>query len=155
MRLVCTQIYLVKGAQVCLPLKKRGFGKGWHNGYGGKVKPTESLEAGAIRELFEESGVKAGSLEKRAILNFVFLHTGKEIESHVYWCEEFMGLPQETNEMQPFWFGFKQVPYGKMWPDDKYWFPRFLAGEKFRAEFEFLDDKPTIGQYGIKILESI
>jgi len=155
MRLVCTQIYLFKGRQVCLPLKKRGFGMGWHNGYGGKVKSAEALDAAAKRELFEESGVKAGSLEKRAILNFIFLQTGEAIESHVYWCEEFMGVPRETNEMQPFWFGFGQIPYGKMWPDDKIWFPKFLAGEKFLAKFEFLDEKPTIGNYEIKILESI
>ncbi|MCL5774816.1 MAG: NUDIX domain-containing protein, partial [Patescibacteria group bacterium] len=116
----------------------------------GKVKPDETLEASAKRELFEESGVKADIFEKRAVLTFVFLHTGKTIESHIYWCEKFTNMPRETDEMQPFWFGFDSVPYGKMWPDDKFWFPKFLAGEKFTGKFEFLDDQPTIGGYEIK-----
>jgi len=133
-----------------LPLKKRGFGQGWHNGYGGKVKPGEVLEDSARRELFEESGVRAIALEKKAVLTFVFLHTGKSIESHIFWCEKFAGMPKETDEMQPFWFNFNSVPYGKMWPDDKIWFPKFLAGEKFAGSFEFLDDLPTIGSYEIR-----
>lgn len=149
-KIICTQTYLVKGKQVCLPLKKRGFGQGWHNGYGGKLMPDETLEASAKRELFEESGVQAETLEKRAVLTFVFLHTGKSIESHIFWCEKFTGMPQETEEMQPFWFGFGSAPYEKMWPDDKFWFPKLLAGEKFTGQFEFLDDQPTIGSYEIR-----
>ena len=148
-KIICNQIYLFKGKQVCLPLKKRGFGQGWHNGYGGKVKPAEALEASAKRELFEEAGVKAEALEKRAVLTFVFLHTGKIIESHIFWCRKFEGVPRETEEMQPFWFAFDSVPYEKMWPDDRIWFPKFLAGEKFTGKFEFSDDRPTIAGYEI------
>ncbi|MBI5530957.1 MAG: 8-oxo-dGTP diphosphatase [Candidatus Doudnabacteria bacterium] len=147
---VCSQIYLLKQAQVSLPLKKRGFGAGWHNGYGGKVESGESIEQSAIRELKEEAGVVAKNVSKRAVLTFNFINSGKKTISHIYWCEDFAGEPVETEEMQPFWFKFAEAPYEKMWPDDKLWFPKFLAGEKFEAEFEFLDDKPTIGKYNIK-----
>ncbi len=147
--LLCTQVYLIDGNRVCLPLKKRGFGAGWHNGFGGKVKPGEDPEAGAIRELLEESGVAAKVLSKRAELTFNFLQTGEQIFSHVYWCRDYIGRPQESDEMRPFWFNFNQIPYNKMWPDDIVWFPKFLAGEQLKGEFEFLDDKGTVGKYAV------
>lgn len=150
---ICTQIYLVKNGQVCLPLKKRGFGINWHNGYGGKVKQGEVLEESAKRELKEESGVEALNLEKRAILHFNFLHSGKKIVSHLYICKEFFGEPEESDEMKPFWFSFENIPYDKMWPDDIHWMPKFLAGEKFEGVFNFLDDKPTIRDFDIRILD--
>lgn len=153
--IICTQIYLVKGGQVCLPLKKRGFGAGWHNGYGGKVKLGEDLESSAKRELLEESGVKALRMEKRAILHFKFLHSGKKIVSHLYFCNQFENEPIETEEMKPFWFLFDNIPYDKMWPDDIHWMLRFLSGEKFEGVFNFSDDKPTIRDFDIWNLERL
>jgi len=32
-------------------MKKRGFGQGKWNGFGGKVEPNESIEQAAIREM--------------------------------------------------------------------------------------------------------
>jgi 8-oxo-dGTP diphosphatase / 2-hydroxy-dATP diphosphatase len=152
---VCTQIYLFKKNKVCLPLKKRGFGKDRHNGYGGKVEKGESLKNSALRELWEESGIRPKKIIKQAILRFKFLHTGEKIISHLFVCREFKGEPKETEEMRPFWFSFRKIPYTKMWPDDRHWFPLFLAGEKFEAEFDFLDNKPTIGGFKINILKQI
>lgn len=150
---ICTQIYLIQGSRVCLPLKKRGFGVGWHNGYGGKVKAGETLEESAARELVEESLVKALSLEKRGTLLFNFLQTGKKIKSHIFLCESFVGSPAETEEMVPYWFDFDKVPYKKMWPDDILWFPEFLKGHFFSGEFEFLDSIPTIGKHSVQIIK--
>ncbi len=48
-------------------MKKRGFGIGKWNGFGGKIEAGETIEAAAIRELFEESAleVKPADLMKR------------------------------------------------------------------------------------------
>lgn len=43
------------GDQVLLAMKKKGFGEGWWNGYGGKVEAGETVEAAMVRELREES----------------------------------------------------------------------------------------------------
>jgi 8-oxo-dGTP pyrophosphatase MutT (NUDIX family) len=34
-------------------LKKRGFGAGYYNGFGGKVEPGESIEQAAQREVIK------------------------------------------------------------------------------------------------------
>ena len=39
-------------------MKKRGFGKGKWNGFGGKVEEGECIEDSAVRELEEECGLQ-------------------------------------------------------------------------------------------------
>ena len=48
--------------QLLLGRKKRGFGEGKWNGFGGKLEPGETVEEAAVRELQEESGVTATQL---------------------------------------------------------------------------------------------
>ena len=152
---VCNLIYLVKGKQVCLSLKKRGFGAGWYNGYGGKVEPGEGLEASARRELWEESGVAARVLERRAVLFFKFLDTGEEITTHVFLCEAYAGEPAESEEMAPYWFAVDELPFEHMWPDDRLWLARFLNGERLEASFDFQTPGPKILNYNIRALDKL
>ena len=44
-----TLLFVLKPGQVLLGLKKRGFGEGRWNGFGGKVQPDEAIEEAAIR----------------------------------------------------------------------------------------------------------
>lgn len=44
-----TLLFPLRENQVLLGYKKRGFGKGWWNGFGGKVKSDESVEDAAKR----------------------------------------------------------------------------------------------------------
>jgi len=131
-------------------MKKRGFGIGKWNGFGGKVKDGESIEEAAKRELKEEIGVFAQKLEKRGILNFVFDHNPEEIlEVHVFDILDFEGEPIESEEMKPRWFKKEEVPFDSMWLDDKHWLPIFSAGKKFRGSFHFADDS-TLLDYKIE-----
>ena len=56
--------------KVLLGMKKRGFGAGRWNGFGGKVKDGESIKEAAKREVVEEVGLKVKELEKMGIINF-------------------------------------------------------------------------------------
>jgi 8-oxo-dGTP pyrophosphatase MutT (NUDIX family) len=42
--------YLVRGDEVLMAMKKRGFGVGKWNGTGGKLQPGETVEEAMIRE---------------------------------------------------------------------------------------------------------
>jgi hypothetical protein len=46
-------------SSVLLGLKKRGFGAGKWNGFGGKVEQGESIRTAAIREMKEEAGIES------------------------------------------------------------------------------------------------
>jgi len=137
-RKVLTLCLLKKGERVLLGMKKRGFGSGRWNGFGGKVQEGETIEEGAIRELHEECGLVVNQLEKFGQLDFEFHdNRGHILEVHLYKVGEFQGKPVESEEMLPRWFRISKIPFARMWPDDKFWFPLFLEDKKFLGNFLF------------------
>lgn len=123
--------------RVLLGMKKRGFGKGRWNGFGGKVGIGETIEEAARREIREEAGIEMDDLEKTGIINFQFQHDSDALEVHLFRSTSFFGNPVETEEMRPQWFSVDEIPFSHMWPDDSYWFPLFLSEKKFRGNFLF------------------
>jgi 8-oxo-dGTP diphosphatase / 2-hydroxy-dATP diphosphatase len=135
-----TLCLLREGDKLLLGMKKRGFGEGWYNGFGGKLQDNESLEQAAIREMYEESGIQAKTIEKKGVLHFDFVDNSERLEVHVFQILEYLGKPVESEEMKPKWFHVDQIPFDKMWPDDIYWIPLFLEGHLFIGHFRFLND---------------
>lgn len=136
---VLTLLMLVRGGRVLLGEKKRGFGAGFVNGFGGKVERGETVRDGALRELKEEAGIVATDATKRGVVTFVYDDQPRPMEVHIFHASEFTGEPVETDEMRPLWFDLKAVPFDKMWPDDKHWYPLFLEGKKFEGTFWFTE----------------
>ncbi|MEK7170941.1 MAG: NUDIX domain-containing protein [Patescibacteria group bacterium] len=58
--------------EICLAMKKRGFGTGKWNFSGGKVLPDETPEQCLVRETEEEFGTKISNLRPVGILYFYF-----------------------------------------------------------------------------------
>ena len=46
---ILTLLFVLEPGRVLLGMKKRGFGMGRWNGFGGKVQAGETIEEGAIR----------------------------------------------------------------------------------------------------------
>eukprot|EP01035_Chromulina_nebulosa_P017626 gene17626-23203_t len=130
-------------------MKKRGFGVGKWNGFGGKVENGESFEEGAKRELEEESTLRSQDLKSIGYLVFRMLDSRKYMKVHVFESWEFDGVETETEEMRPHWYNENEIPFDKMWLDDKYWFPYLLQGKKFVGSFEY-EDEETITDYSVK-----
>jgi 8-oxo-dGTP pyrophosphatase MutT (NUDIX family) len=133
---------------VLLGYKKRGFGVGKFNGFGGKVDPGETLVASAQRELEEESGIVCteDQLHHHAVLLLETVAPGAEkekvLEIHVFVCTEWAGEIVEyvkfppsslqttenlisrtnrTEEMRPQWFAPDQLPLNDMWEETRVW----------------------------------
>lgn len=140
----------VQGQDVLLGMKKRGFGAGRWNGFGGKLEQGETIEDALFRELHEEVGLIAKSALKVGVLNFQFVYEDLELEVHVFIVKDFAGVPKETEEMRPQWFSREEVPYSEMWPDDELWFPLMLAEKRFTGSF--LMDRPSSIEHTSKII---
>lgn len=127
-------------AEICLAMKKRGFGVNRWNGVGGKIKGDETIEEAAIRETKEEIGVEIKKMDKIAELSFYFPHNQLWNQLvHVYFSDEWKGEPIESEEMNPKWFSANGLPFTDMWPDDEFWVPHVLKGNLLKGMFKFAE----------------
>ena len=141
MKKLLTLVMASKEGRILLGMKKRGFGEGLWNGFGGKVDQGETVEEAARRELEEESGLTTEELSLSGILNFTFASEPKELEVHVFKANLGNEEPIETEEMRAAWFSHEEIPFADMWSDDVYWLPLLLSGSLFKGHFHF--DAPS------------
>ena len=146
-----TILLLIRGDEVLLAMKKRGFGVGKWNGVGGKPNPGEDIREAAIREAEEEIMITPINMQQVGELNFYFpsapLENGWNQQVLVFVTTDWTGEPQETEEMKPSWFKISEIPYGDMWDDDVIWMPKVLAGETVKASFMFGENEKMEEHY--------
>jgi 8-oxo-dGTP pyrophosphatase MutT (NUDIX family) len=149
--------------RVLLGLKKRGFGQGKFNGFGGKLQPGETMRQCAARELEEECGLAVppwllrarGELEFRMLSDgMVDAATGRVsslLRVSLFSCglADASGRVVESGEMRPQWFPVDEVPLSRMWADDKYWLPSLLSGSDVQGSFTFAD-KDRIVEHNVQ-----
>ena len=139
--------------EILLAMKKRGFGAGKLNGVGGKVGQGESIEAAATREAHEEAGIHIEKKDLLKVAELTFHFAGKpdgDINCHTFFARAWAGEPKESEEMAPEWFSQSNIPYDKMWVDDKYWLPLVLRGEYVVADFIFNHKGSALLKYKIE-----
>lgn len=148
-----TLLFLTKTSEtgvitdICLAMKKRGFGAGRWNGTGGKTESGETIKDAVVRETQEEIGVTVSDMSKVAELTFTFPHKPEWDQLvHVFFADEYAGTPTESEEMKPAWFAVVDIPYDDMWPDDRLWLPHVLEGKYVRAAFSFAEGDVIVSQ---------
>jgi len=142
-----------KTRRILLGRKKRGFGVGKLNGFGGKIEPGESEREAAVREVHEEAGIeiRAEALRRAGKILFYFPYEPAfDHEVHLFATERWAGEPQETSEMAPAWFDLDAIPYEEMWADDPHWMPLVLSGKTIEATFTFSEDNETVAEYDVR-----
>ncbi|CDO77954.1 hypothetical protein BN946_scf184971.g4 [Trametes cinnabarina] len=147
--------------KVLLGYKKRGFGQGLWNGFGGKVDPGETAAEAAFSSTpkQEEAGITA-PLQHCGTLFFVVEGVETAFNISVYSAYEYSGTITETEEMRPEWFAIQAsllpprnplttidhsekledlqpVPLDKMWADDEFWMPLMFARRHFLGRADF------------------
>jgi len=147
----------VKGEKILLGIKKRGFGEGKLNGFGGHVEEGESIEEATVRELYEEVGLKTNisSIKKVGEIQFGCKYVNDDnynIIMHIFLVNNWENSPKESEEMGFEWFNKKEIPFDKMWDDDKHWLLLVLEGKRIKAKFSFKKDGETIETIDIKEL---
>ncbi len=133
----------LNGDRILLGMKKRGFGMGKYNSFGGKVNLGETVEEATLREFQEESGLcsKQEHLKKMVEIDYFYPYKPEWNQTvHVYIISTFFGEPQETEEMAFQWFNKNEIPYTQMWDDDRYWLPLVLEGKSLRAIVIFKEE---------------
>ena len=135
-----TLLYVVRGGEILLIHKKRGIGAGKLNGAGGKVDPGESALQAAVREFREELRAHPVAPRKLGEVGFEVVD-GESIRIHVFRADALEGEPVETDEAVPVWTPVDDIPYDRMWADDRYWLPHLLENRPFEAFARFEGDR--------------
>lgn len=150
-----TLVYCIINDLILLGMKKKGFGSGKINGYGGKQRPGEDLGFTATRELYEEAKIKGDpkDLEKVAEIEFYFRDVPKEKNwdqrVNVYFLRTWDGEAMETEEMKPEWHNINSLSYEKMWSGDIIWLPRILRGEKIKGSITFEGTGGSVSEHNL------
>ena len=96
---------------------------------GGKFEAGETAETALKRELQEEVGIQSANLVCRAELRFVE-QQGPQWLGYAFTTRDFTGVPAQSAEADPFWCRCADIPYDRMWDDDRLWLPLILAQEQ-------------------------
>ncbi len=140
MTIYATLCYIRNNNQVLMQKKAKGlFGEHKYNAPGGKLQENEHPETGVIREVEEETGLKVSSLTNHGKLTF---YDGDESKPawivHVFSTTNYEGeLKTEVREGIHEWVHQDNIPFDKMWEDDKYWVPIMLENKFLDATFYF------------------
>ena len=141
--------------RVLLGLKKRGFGEGKYNGFGGKIADGEDVRAAAVREVLEECGLEVAPADLVSAGRLVFFFPFRREFDHdatVFRVGTWRGEPAESDEMRPRWFPAEAIPYDRMWQDDAHWLPLVLDGAVVEAEFTFAEDNETVAEFSLRTI---
>lgn len=132
---------IIKGRRILLKMATRGVSRGKWNGLGGKIEKGETPEENIMREVYEESGLVVKKLEKVGRIHF---YRGSRKRTfgigHLFIIREFGGKARSTEEGRVRWFDFNEIPYERMWDDDRYWLPHLINGLSFDSEFVYDKD---------------
>ena len=112
-----TLIFLIRRGSsdfVLLGRKKRGFGGGKYNGFGGKIEPGETARDAAVREVTEESGLVVAPDDLIPAGRVTFFFPARPDFDHdvaLFVATRWDGEPRETEEMAPEWFPIRSLPF--------------------------------------------
>jgi 8-oxo-dGTP diphosphatase len=146
---LCFLIRQDEAGSVLLGLKKRGFGRGKWNGFGGKIEAGEDARTAVVREVAEEAGLVVDPRDLAPAGHITFYFPAEPRFDHhvtVFVASRWSGEPRESEEMAPRWFPVDGLPLANMWQDDAHWLPLVLAGGAVEAEFTFAEDNETVAR---------
>ncbi len=150
--------FLRRGDEILLAMKKRRFGAGKWNGFGGKCVDDETPVECLLREAKEEVSVNLDpkKLKKVALIQFEFQNKTEWNQlCHVFEAWEWEGEPTESEEMRPQWYKISEVPYDVMWKDDRFWLPHIIKGELVKAYFLFTENGDMTPTYNVEVVDKL
>jgi 8-oxo-dGTP diphosphatase len=141
---LATLCYLRRAGQTLMVhrvKKVNDMHQGKWNGLGGKMEAGETPEECAIREIFEESGLRAVEPRLKGLLTFPGFANDEDWYAFVFVVERFSGELIESPEGNLKWIDDDALPSLELWEGDRIFLP-WLDGERFfSAKFTYTDGR--------------
>jgi len=117
--------------------KENDMHAGKWNGLGGKFLPGETPEACAIREIEEESGLRATDLQLRGVLTFPAFAKEEDWYCFLFTVTAFEGSLIESDEGNLRWIPDEDLLSLHLWPGDRIFLPWLKQSRFFSGKFEY------------------
>jgi len=115
--------------------------QGKWNGLGGKLEPGESPEMCAIREVYEESGLRIYQPELRGILTFPDFRAGEHWYTFVFVAHTFTGTLIDSAEGMLQWIDNERLLDLPLWEGDRIFLPWLDQERFFSARFVYREGR--------------
>jgi 8-oxo-dGTP diphosphatase len=115
--------------------KQNDMHQGKWNGLGGKLEPGESPEECALREIYEESGLKVTFLELKGVLTFPAFDEIDDWYCFVYVVSAFQGELIDSSEGNLRWVPDGELLSLNLWEGDRIFLPWLDQPGVFSAKF--------------------
>lgn len=124
--------------------KENDMHAGKWNGLGGKLEPGETPEECAVREVFEESGLRMVNPTLKGLLTFPAFSEYEDWYAFVFVAYEFDGELVDSPEGVLRWIDDKELLNLDLWPGDKIFLqwldqPGFFSGKFVYRQGELFD----------------
>lgn len=153
MKKIGTECFIEKDGKIlmlCRNRKKNDFHDfGRMLGVGGHLEENESIEECAVREVFEETGLKIKAPELKAVINFpAFGKQKDDWEVYFYHATDFEGCvisKEKQIEGDLVWVDKSQITKQNVYEGDKIIFPHVVSGEKvMKGVFEYNENNELV-----------
>lgn len=128
--------------------KENDMHEGKWVGVGGKIEKGESPEECAVREVFEETGLKAEELKLRGLLTFPDFNNSEDWYGYLYVVEKFSGEIIESPEGDLKWVEDSKLFELDMWEGDELFMRWMMEDRMFSAKFVY-DENEKMKDYSV------
>lgn len=139
------RIFLIQDDQILMGVKRDGGSyDGMVMSLGGSIEEGETPMQAAIREAFEEAGIKPIAPVKAALVSCHYKRDNVKLITHIFVANDWEGEVTESDEMLPEWHFMDMIPTHKMWPDSHHWLPHILEGNGVIGDFFYDEDEQLV-----------
>jgi len=107
------------------------------NGLGGKLEPGETPEECALREIYEESGLKVRNPRLKGLLTFPLFANDEDWYAFVFVCEDFEGQLIDSPEGELRWIPDQELLTLNLWEGDRFFLPWLDRPGFFSGKFVY------------------